>query len=165
MSGNGNGNGKRKTVWNLAEHGILWKRVLDYTSKEIKDQAQTLVMQLQAAVHPADALQGLLLDRIASGYLRKRLLLDGESSIRKHKEDSAAPPSGRTALKVAFLNPFVTPELSLRYEALLDQAFHRDLILLQKLQENGRALPPMEAKNSRKPLPGVIEADAKSDVN
>ena len=165
MSGNGNGNGKRKGVWNLAEHGILWKRVLDYTSKEIKDQAQTLVIQLQAAVQPADALQGLLLDRIVAGYLRKRLLLDGEASIRRHKEESSAPPSGRTSPKVVFMNPFVAPEMSLRYEALLDQAFHRDLILLEKLRENGRALPPSETKNSKRPLPGLIEADAKSDLN
>jgi hypothetical protein len=165
MSGNGNGNGKRKRVWNLAEHGILWKRVVDYTSKEIKEQAQTLVMQLQAAVQPADALQGLLLDRIAAGYLRKRLLLDGEASIRRHKEESAAPPSGRTSPKVIFLNPFVTPEMNLRYEALLDQAFHRDLILLQKLQENGPVVPALETKNSGKQLPGLIGANAKSDVN
>ena len=165
MSGNGNGNGKRKRVWNLAEHGIVWKRVVDYTSKEIKEQAQTLVMQLQAAVQPADALQGLLLDRIAAGYLRKRLLLDGEASIRRHKEERAKPPSERTSPKVVFMNPFVTPEMSLRYEALLDQAFHRDLILLQKLQENGRALSAVETKNSRKPLPGLTEGDAKSDVN
>ena len=165
MSGNGNGNGKRKRVWNLAEHGIVWKRVVDYTSKEIKEQAQTLVMQLQAAVQPADALQGLLLDRIAAGYLRKRLLLDGEASIRRHKEESTAPPSRRTSPKDVFMNPFVTPETSLRYEALLDQAFHRDLILLQKLQENGPVLPALETKNSRKQLPGLIEANAKSDVN
>lgn len=165
MSGNGNGNGKRKRVWNLAEHGILWKRVRDYTSEEIKDQAETLIMQLQAAVQPADALQGLLLDRIAAGYLRKRLLLDGEASIRREREKRSASASKQTSQKVVFMNPFINPETSLRYEALLDQAFHRDLILLQKLQENGRALPVLETKNSRKPLPGQIEADGKSDVN
>lgn len=164
MTGNGNGNGKRKRVWNLVEHGILWKRVLDYTSKEIKDQAQTLIAQLQASVQPADALQGLLLDRIAAGYLRKRLLLDGEASIRKYKEGSATAGQGQASPKVVFMNPFATPEASLRYEALLDQAFHRDLILLQKLKEAGPNLPALESKNSTKAR-GVIEGEARPEVN
>lgn len=163
MRRNGNGNGKRKRVWNLVEHGILWKRVLDYTSKEINEQGQTLITQLQAAVQPADALQGLLLDRIAAGYLRKRLLLDGEASIRKHNQGGASG-QGQASPKVIFMNPFTNPETSLRYEALLDQAFHRDLILLQKLKEAGPNLPALESKNSTK-LSGPIERESRSGVN
>src|SRR6185437_212389 len=36
----------------------------------------------------------------------------------------------------------------LRYEALLDQSFHRDLILLHKLKEIGSYSPPARAKAS-----------------
>jgi hypothetical protein len=161
----GNGNGKGKKAWNLAEDGILWKRVIDYTSKEFEGQAHTLIMQLQAAVQPVDALQGLLLDRIAAGYLRKRLLLDGEASIRRHNKLTAKPAQGQTSEKVVFLNPFASPEASLRYEALLDQAFHRDLILLQKLKENGPVIPPLEPRKSAKPIRGLINGDGKSGVN
>jgi hypothetical protein len=44
----------------------------------------------------------------------------------------------------------------LRYEALLDQGFHRDLILLQKLKE-APLLPEPEDKKSLKSEHGLIE--------
>jgi hypothetical protein len=62
------------------------------------------------------------------------------------------------------MNPFSNPETSLRYEALLDQAFHRDLILLQKLKEAGPNLPALESKNLRKPR-GPIEGESRPEVN
>jgi hypothetical protein len=154
------GNGKGKKAWSLAEDGILWKKVLDYTSKEFEDQAHALIMQLQGAVQPADALQGLLLDRIAAGYLRKRLLLDGEASIRRHNQQKSTPAQGRTSARIVFLNPFANPETSLRYEALLDQAFHRDLILLQKLKEDRHVVPTLGPIKSTK----LIEGNGKSGL-
>lgn len=50
---------------------MLWKRVLDYSTKKFQAQAEAFVAQLQESVQPADAL-GLLLDRMAASYLRKR---------------------------------------------------------------------------------------------
>jgi hypothetical protein len=106
-----------------------------------------------------------LLDRIAAGYLRKRLLLDGEASIRRHNKQKATPAQGQTSSKLVFMNPFASPETSLRYEALLDQAFHRDLILLQKLKEDGPLVPTLGSRKSTKSGPGLIEGDADSGAN
>jgi len=51
----------------------------------------------------------------------------------------------------------------LRYEALLDQGFHRDLILLQKLKE----MAPVSDTRGRRPLKserGLIEGGSTSDA-
>src|SRR5208282_2132310 len=83
MSGHGNGKGIRKTTWNLMEDGMLWKTVLDYATKDFEEQAKKFIAQLHESVQPADALQGLLLDRIAAGYLRKQLMLEAEAASRE----------------------------------------------------------------------------------
>ena len=166
MGGNANGNGKLKKAWNLAEDGMLWKTVLEYATKDFEKQAETLVAQLQESVRPADALQGLLLDRIAAGYLRKQLMLEAESATRQHLKEKKAPELSayNEETKRRILTVVSQPLQALwsgnvlRYEALLDQALHRDLILLQKLKEV--ALPAATAagklpKNNQ----AVIEGD------
>jgi hypothetical protein len=142
MSGNGKGNGTGKKTWNLAKEGMLWKRVLDYASKEFQEQAEQFVAQLQQSVQPADALQGLLLDRMAASYLRKRLMLEAESATREHfrLQRTKEVPGSNGAKKVRVIAESMALQSNLsanamRYEALLDQGFHRDLILLQKLKE------------------------------
>jgi hypothetical protein len=45
--------------------------------------SQAFVAQIQESVQPADALRGLLLDRIAAGYLRKQLMLEAEAEGRE----------------------------------------------------------------------------------
>ncbi|MGC2475664.1 MAG: hypothetical protein WA485_15085 [Candidatus Sulfotelmatobacter sp.] len=146
MSGNGNGNrsngnGIVKKAWNLKKDGILWKKVTEYSTKEFQALADALVAQLQESIQPADALQGVLLDRIAANYLRKRLLLEIESMSRLSsrvkdaggslsKADIDKPKSISVSLPLQCYSPNL-----LRYEALLDQGFHRDLILLEKLKE------------------------------
>jgi len=143
--GNGNGNGKgiRKKTWNLVEDGMLWKAVLEYTSQDFKEQAKELVVQLHESVQPADALQGLLLDRIAAGYLRKQLILEAEAAAsdvlikEKLRESSRYSPEAQKRIAAACSVPVQSPWSGnvLRYEALLDQALHRDLILLLQLKK------------------------------
>jgi len=142
MSGNGKGHGTGKKTWNLAKEGMLWKRVLDYASKEFQEQAQQFVAQLQESVQPADALQGLLLDRMAASYLRKHLMLEAESATREHlrlqRTKEVSGPNETKRVRVIAETMALQSSASAnvyRYEALLDQGFHRDLILLQKLKE------------------------------
>ena len=162
MSGNGNGNrsngnGIVKKAWNLKKDGILWKKVTEYSTKEFQALADALVAQLQESIQPADALQGVLLDRIAANYLRKRLLLEIESMSRLSsrvkdaggslsKADIDKPKSISVSLPLQCYSPNL-----LRYEALLDQGFHRDLILLEKLKEI--ALVPQAKGRSPKARP------------
>jgi hypothetical protein len=148
-------NGIEKKGWNLAKDGMLWKRVLDYTTKEFHKQAEAFVAQLQQSVKPADALQGLLLDRMAAGYLRKQLMLEVEAAGRQsallklNRELSGSTPEIKAVHVLANSLPFQSLSWGnvLRYEALLDQGFHRDLILLQKLKE----LAPVGALSRRGP--------------
>lgn len=160
MSGNGNGNrsngnGIVKKAWNLKKDGILWKKVTEYSNKEFQALADALVAQLQESIQPADALQGVLLDRIAANYLRKRLLLEIESTSRVSnraknaggslsKADIDNPKSISVSLPLQCYSPNI-----LRYEALLDQGFHRDLILLEKLKE----IAPVPQAKGRSPKP------------
>jgi hypothetical protein len=138
----GTGNGTRKRAWDLKKDGILWKKVTEYSTQEFQKLAHGFVAQLQESVQPADALQGLLLDRIAASYLRKQILLESEAAARLAKKVesaggslSAAERQKPTSIKVRIpMESLSSPDL-LRYEALLDQGFHRDLILLQKLKE------------------------------
>ena len=69
---------------------MLWKRVLDYSTKEFQVQAEAFVAQLRESVQPADALQGLLLDRMAASYLRKHLIIQVELAAKGYYDHSQA---------------------------------------------------------------------------
>jgi hypothetical protein len=86
----GNGNGAVQKVWNLKKDGILWKKVSEHSPQAFQESASAFVVQLQDSVRPADALQGLLLDRIAASYLRKQLLLEMEAMARLSKRLKSA---------------------------------------------------------------------------
>jgi len=172
-NGMGNGNGIGEKAWNLAEDGMLWKTVLDYTTKDFEEQAKAFVAQLQESVQPADALQGLLLDRIAAGYLRKQLMLEAEAAGRetlkqgKMQELSRYPAEAKRRLAVASSVPLQSLWSGnvLRYEALLDQALHRDLILLQQLKKAAAAAPALGSRTPPESNRGLIEGEvAHSDV-
>ena len=158
MSGNGNGNGAGKRGWNLAKDGMLWKRVLDYSTKEFQKRAEAFVAQLQESVQPADALQGLLLDRMAASYLRKHLMLEAEVAAREyysHKRGRELSNEPEAVKRVHVAADLLVLQANasayiLRYEALLDQGFHRDLILLQKLKEMA---PVADMGNRKLPKP------------
>lgn len=167
-NGKGNGNGIVEKTWNLAENGMLWKTALNYATKDFEEQAKTFVAQLQESVQPADALQGLLLDRIAAGYLRKRLILEGEAAEReqimrnKLSELSGFPEGakGRIALAHSQHRWLGNGDI-LRYEGLLDQALHRDLILLQQLKKAAAAARAVSAQpppeSNRRLIEGEVE--------
>jgi hypothetical protein len=159
----GNGNGAVKKVWDLEKDGILWRKVVAHSTKAFTTEANTFVAHLQDSVQPADALQGLLLDRMAASYLRKQLLLEMESLARAGKRAKALggspSPEERekpTSITIQFpIQSLVSPEV-LRYEALLDQGFQRDLILLLKLKEIASGAD-REEKAARKPERKLIE--------
>lgn len=139
---NGKGNGVVKKVWDLAKDGILWKKVTEYSPQAFQKVASDFVVQLQASVQPSDVLQGVLLDRMAASYLRKQLLLEMEAMARLASRAksaggslSAAEVQKPTSTPLNLLVQCFSSPDALRYEALLDQGFHRDLILLQKLKE------------------------------
>ncbi len=165
-NGNGmeNGNGIGEKAWNLAQDGMLWKTVLTYASKIFREQAQTLVAQLQESVQPADALQGLLLDRIAAGYLRKQLFLELEAA-RLERKMAAARDSRRSAETNTFVANSVASDIwfkfgeVIRYEAFLDQTLHRDLILLQQLKKAAAAARVVSAQTSPESNRGLIEGE------
>jgi|ERR1039458_2327566 hypothetical protein len=164
-NGTGNGNGIGEKTWNLAENGMLWKTALVYATKDFEEQAKTFVAQLQESVQPADALQGLLLDRIAAGYLRKRLMLEGEAAGRENVMENklherSGYPEGKRRIALALSQHlwFRNGDI-LRYEGLLDQAFHRDLILLQQLKKAAAAARVVSAQTSPESNRGLIEGE------
>jgi len=166
-NGNGNranGNGIVKKAWDLKKNGILWKKVVEYSTKEFQGLADVLVGQLQESIQPADALQGVLLDRIAANYLRKRFLLEIESvsKLSKQVKDAGGPISkadrdNPKSISVALPLQCYSPNV-LRYEALLDQGFHRDLILLEKLKEIA-LVPETKPRLSPKVAGPVIDGE------
>jgi len=169
MSSNGsaNGHGTKKKAWDLKKDGMLWKRVLDYSTKEFQQKAEAFVVQLQESVQPADALQGLLLDRMAASYLRKHLILEAELAAKeyysytqrkKHSSEPETMKRAHVAADMLVLQAQASGHV-LRYEALLDQGFHRDLILLQKLKEIA-PVPDAGNKKSLKPGGPPIEGDS-----
>lgn len=149
-------------AWSLMVNGMLWRKVIEYTAEDFQEQAAAFVAQLQESMQPTDVMQGLLLDRIAAGYLRKQLFLVFESA-RRGRVKIAARDSNRSTEQ----NILVTNDIALniwykagdvmRYEALLDQAMHRDLVLLQQLKKVAVA-PPL-GTTTRKSTQGVIEGE------
>jgi len=167
-------NGSAKKNWNLLDDGVLWRAVIYGWSKESQAQARTFVMQLQEAVKPKNALQGVLLDRIASSYFRKQLFLEVETALRsymvaKNQRDPSGPTKEAKELSVvAFSQTTGLPWSgnTLRQEAILDHAFQRDLILLQTLQSASgpaAASPPKRSpKSENKQIDGEINGSAVS---
>jgi hypothetical protein len=78
-------NGNEGTIFDLTKDGILWKQTVEWASEGFKEKALSFVANLQAAVMPADALEGMLLDRMASSYLRKKRLLKIEAALTWHR--------------------------------------------------------------------------------
>lgn len=165
-NGNRNGNGIVEKTWNLAENGMLWKTALNYATEDFLEQAKTFVAQLQESVQPADALQGLLLDRIAAGYLRKRLMLEGEAAERENmmrekvRELSRFSEEAKRRIALGYSQHlwFENGDI-LRYEGLLDQALHRDLILLNQLKKAAAAARAVSAQTLPEPNRGLIEGE------
>jgi hypothetical protein len=143
MSGNGDEEG-----WDLSKNGVLWATVATNTNSRILRTARVLVTQLQESLGSVDVLQGLLLDRIAAGYLRKQRLIEvqGKTWLSNNPTDQARSAN------------------LLRYEILLDQGFHRDLILLLQLQKASLAAPAPSAKKPPKSDRGLIEGQANPHV-
>ena len=168
---NGRSTGVLRKIWDLKRDGILWRKVIQHATDAFERQAHRFVAQLQDSVQPADALQGLMLDRMAASYLRKQLLLEMEAEARLGKRVKAIggtpsknelrkPKSWKVQLHVeALLSPDV-----LRYEALLDQGFHRDLILLMKLKEVAPGSDRPE-KKLQQPERGLIQTGNKAVID
>jgi len=121
--------------WSLVKDGILWKKVTNPEHRIPHDQATRFVQQLEASIGPVNFLGGLLLDRIAANCLRQQALLDIQREVAP---DLAIIQPYQNSVERATNNVgspwFVN---LLKYENLLNQAFHRDLILLQTLQQAG----------------------------
>lgn len=164
--GTENSNGTSKKVWDLRNDGILWKQVVAYSPQSVQKLATSFVAQLQDSAQPSDALQGLLVDRIAASYLRKQLLLEMEAAKRfadsgtsekssKRSESAAEVQKTSSIVTLQTVPPLSSPEF-FRYEALLDQGFHRDMILLQKLKEMHPVPEPGDRK-AVKSEAGIID--------
>jgi hypothetical protein len=129
--------------------------------------SQAFVAQIQESVQPADALQGLLLDGIAAGYLRKQLMLEAEAAGRetmkqnKLEQLSSYGAEEKRRIVVAFSLPLENFSYGkvARYEALLDQALHRDLIPLQQLKKAALAARVVSAQKPQKSNRVLIEGE------
>ncbi len=138
--------------WSLSRDGILWKKVV---GKHL-GHAIAYIEQLEASAGPVDFLQGLLLDRLAANCLRQQGLLRLQQEI--------IPDLGPF---VPSRTPTITKDLCspsfanlLKYESLLNQAFHRDLILLQTLQKAHASTPTLGPKKPSQSDRSLIEAQA-----
>ena len=156
--------------WDLLEDGLLWKEVVKNAGdqKSFHRRAEEFVKQLQRAAKPKNALEGLLLDRMASGYLRKVMLLEEVAAYRDHRRARArAQKKGSTPEEIAEAVLVLSSpsrlnsvfEGMMQYESILDRGFHRDAFLLLQLQElfaeQTPALPPQRpAKANGKTIDG-----------
>jgi hypothetical protein len=163
---------RRKAIvqnsWSLLDHGLLWKKVIKSApdQKSFRKQAEEFVEQLQQAARPKNALEGLLSDRMASSYLRKVMLLEGEALYReKCRAETLARKKGsppEEILRAVLVESLPTNANLLgqmmQYESNLDRGFHRDTILLLQLQkgsEESAVLPRgIPAKSNGKTIDG-----------
>lgn len=159
--------------WNLLDDGLLWIQAMEGAADpEFRKQAREFVTQLQQAVKPKNALEGVLLDRMASSYLRKVLLLQAESGLKKYRRAGLhINPQGKTPeqqkqgmIGFSLATDYLEFGVMLKYESMLDQGFHRDAFLLQQLQDESEqkaALPPKKAAKSNGK---TLEAEGETSV-
>ena len=133
--------------------------------------AEEFVKQLQEAAKPKNALEGLLLDRMACSYLRKLLLLDEHAKYKENRRATVrAQNKNCTPEDVAkfvlidthpsnLLHSGSGYDAVMKYESDLDRGFQRDTFLLLQLQQLSQL---SEASSSRKPAQSarkIIEGD------
>ena len=157
--------------WNLLDDGLLWKEVIKGAAdrESFRKQAEEFVSQLQLAARPKNALEGLLLDRMASSHLRKVMLLEVESGLRSYYRASRRnDPFGKTSEMnklsiVAYSLPTLDPGFNalLKHESMLDRGFHRDTSLLQQLQKVAGENTPLPPKKPAKSNGKTIEGDTR----
>lgn len=153
--------------------GMLWKVAIKYEREELQQQAVAFINGLQEDFQPADWVQGTLLDRMASAYLRKLRTIRCEAAImessrlrRLYKLDGPTPEI--RALDVdARGHSFCYPEFPnmLKFEAFLDQAFHRDFILLQQMKQAALAASGSPDKTTNTDEPVLVGETLKSNKN
>jgi hypothetical protein len=159
--------------WSLLDHGLLWKEVVKSAADQqsFRKRAEEFVKQLQEAAKPKNALEGLLLDRMAGSYLRKVMLLEEQAAYKDYRRaEVRARCKGRTPEYVAEAVLLDTSPSTLlhegfegvmRYESNLDRGFERDtflLLQLQQLSEQSAALSPRKpAQSASKTIEGGIE--------
>jgi len=138
--------------WSLSRDGILWKKVV---GKHL-GHVTAYIEQLEASAGPVDFLQGLLLDRLAANCLRQQALLRLQQEIIP---DLGPFVASRTP---TIMKDLCSPSFAnlLKYESLLNQAFHRDLILLQTLQKVHTDAPTLAPKKASQSDRSLIEAEA-----
>lgn len=144
--------------WSLSKNGILWRKVVPHQTGVLRASAESFVEQLEASVGPVDFLRGLLLDRIAANCLRQQVLFEVQSTA--FPDLAITFPHRRSAegirenfVSSCFLN-------LLRYESLLHQTFHRDLILLQRMQNAHHVALPASPSNLPELDRHITEAQA-----
>jgi hypothetical protein len=166
--------------WSLQDHGLLWKEVVKSAADQesFRERAEEFVKQLQEAAKPKNALEGLLLDRMASSYLRKVMLLEenaGYKDYRRAQVRAKCKRKGHTPEYTAeavlldtqpsnLLHSGSGYDAVMKYESDLDRGFHRDtflLLQLQQLSEPSAALPPKKPAQSASK---TIEGDLKKPV-
>jgi hypothetical protein len=166
-------NAMTQNYWSLLDHGLLWKEVV----KSAADQesfgklAEEFVKQLQEAAKPKNALEGLLLDRMACSYLRKVMLLEEHAKYKEHRRaEVRARTKDCTPEDIAkfvlidthpsnLLHSGSGYDAVMKYESDLDRGFQRDTFLLLQLQQLSQQ---SEASSSRKPAQSArktIEGD------
>jgi hypothetical protein len=157
--------------WSLLDRGLLWKEVV----KSAGDQesfgklAEEFVKQLQEAAKPKNALEGLLLDRMACSYLRKVMLLDELARYKEHRRAGVRTRSkGRTAADIADAVLLDTSpstllyqgfESVLKYESDLDRGFQRDTFLLLQLQQLSQQSVALSSKKPAQSARKTVEGD------
>ncbi len=161
--------------WSLLEHGLLWKEVVKSAAdrQSFGKRAEEFVTQLQEATLPKNALEGLLLDRMASSYLRKVMLLEEQAAYKDDRRDRVrAHYKGRAPEEMAKAVLLDTSPSTLlhegyegvmQYESILDRGFHRDtflLLQLQQLSEQSTSSSPKKPQSTSKTIEGNTKKPA-----
>jgi hypothetical protein len=167
-----------QNCWSLLDRGLLWKEVV----KSATDQesfgklAEEVVKQLQEAAKPKNALEGVLLDRMACSYLRKVILLEENARYKEHRRAGVrARNKDCTPEEIAGFVLLDTQPSSLlhsgsgfdavmKYESDLDRGFQRDTFLLMQLQQlsqqSAASSSRRPAQSARKTIEGDTEKPA-----
>jgi hypothetical protein len=142
--------------WSLFKDGILWRKVVGWQIGVLRASAELFVKQLEASVGSVDFLCGLLLDRIAANCLRQQVLFEVQSTT--FPELAISSQRSAQSIRQNFVNSCFLNLL--KYESLLNQAFHRDVILLQTLQRAHADAPPLGPKKPSQSDRSLVEAHA-----
>lgn len=127
--------GKSITRFNALKHSILRETVTEYEKSDL----ESLYSELESALSPSNRLEEMMVENIASNYIRLIRIAKAEAELVKEAINPSVPDVNilgyKSVVKYDHIKKF---ELYSRYQTATENRIHRAIMIIKALQNEKR---------------------------